>query len=133
MNGKILYTVVGALAALMVTNGAIMTFAPESWYWTVPGVAERGPFNQHFIRDIGILYILIGSGFAAGIRFVEQRVVLWLLPTLWLTGHALFHLWEILVGVCGPAAVIEDFMGVTLPAMLGGWLVFMARRRPVRW
>ncbi|MDP2713772.1 hypothetical protein [Rheinheimera sp.] len=35
------------LAALV--NGSFMTIAPETWYWLVPGVPDRGPFNQHFL------------------------------------------------------------------------------------
>lgn len=123
------YVLVAALSVLTLSNGVVMVLAPESWYWAVPGVPDRGPFNQHFVRDIGILYVLIGCGFAAGLRYAGQRLVLWLLPTLWLAGHAMFHLWEVWVGICGPESLAEDFLGVTLPALLGGWLVWTARRR----
>lgn len=104
------------LAALV--NGTFMTLAPEAWYWLVPGVPERGPFNQHFLRDIGINYMLIGAAFVCGALYPRQRLPLWAVPTAWLVGHALFHIWEVLVGICGPASLLEDFAGVTLPALL---------------
>lgn len=40
-----------ALAA----NGIFMLVAPENWYFAVPGVTSTGPFNQHFLRDIGLI------------------------------------------------------------------------------
>ena len=114
------------LAALV--NGFFMTFAPEAWYWLVPGVPGRGPFNQHFVRDIGINYILIGMAFVAGVMFIKHRMVLWLMPTAWLTGHAMIHVWEVIVGICGTISLIEDFAGVTLPALLALILVYVSYR-----
>lgn len=114
------------LAAL--TNGFFMTFAPETWYWLVPGVPGRGPFNQHFVRDIGINYILIGIAFVAGAMFIKHQLILWLMPTAWLTGHAMIHVWEVIVGICGTISLIEDFAGVTLPALLALNLVYVSYR-----
>lgn len=125
---KPLYIVAAVLGALLIANGVFMTFNPEGWYWAVPGVPDRGPFNQHFIRDIGILYMLMGLSFIAGIRWQTQRLVLWLAPSLWLSGHALFHVWEVLVGICGPASLIEDFGGVTVPALVGLYLSWTQRQ-----
>ena len=115
-----------ALGVAAIANGVFMTFAPESWYWAVPGVPDRGPFNQHFVRDIGILYALIGGAFVVGAVRRAQRVLCWGLPTAWLGGHALFHVWEVAVGICGPEALVVDFGGVTLPALLGALLVWRA-------
>ena len=41
------------LPVLLGLNGAFMLVAPGPWYETVPGVTGTGPFNPHFIRDIG--------------------------------------------------------------------------------
>lgn len=112
-------------------NGVYMLVAPESWYWLVPGVPDRGPFNQHFVRDIGFTYALIGGAFIYGAVHARQRLLLWSLPTAWLFSHGVFHVWEVLVGICGPASLIEDFGGVTLPALLGLALVYSSyRSRP---
>ena len=125
-NGALITAVIMGL--LMLVNGTAMTVAPEAWYWAVPGVPDRGPFNQHFVRDIGINYALIGAGFILGARYLQHRLVFWLVPTAWLAGHAVFHVWEVMVGICGPEALIEDFAGVTLPALIGIGLVIAARR-----
>jgi uncharacterized protein YjeT (DUF2065 family) len=118
------------LGLLALVNGVFMTIAPESWYWMVPGVPDRGPFNQHFVRDIGINYMLIGAAFTYGAIYIKHRLVLWLMPTAWLAGHAIFHVWEVLVGICGPESLIVDFGGVTLPALLGLGLIYASYRSP---
>jgi hypothetical protein len=54
-----LYTICIATAALGVAafaNGNIMLTSPAEWYFLVPGVATTGPYNQHFIRDIGLVF-----------------------------------------------------------------------------
>ena len=116
------------LGLAMLGNGVFMTIAPESWYWMVPGVPDRGPFNQHFVRDIGFIYVLGGAAFVHGSVYTKQRFLLWLMPTVWLVSHAIFHVWEVVVGICGPKSLIEDFGGVTLPALLGLGLIYGSYR-----
>ncbi len=100
-------------------NGVFMLYSPAGWYFSVPGVTTTGPFNQHFIRDIGFIFLFIGASFLAGAAYPAQRVILWAAPTLWLWAHALFHFWEVAVGICGPSVIARDFPAVTLPALLG--------------
>jgi len=118
----ILATVLGVgLAA----NGMFMLAKPANWYFAVPGVTTTGPFNQHFLRDIGLIFVLIGAAFAGGAIRPTQRTLLWGAASLWLAGHALFHLWEVAVGICGTSAIARDLPAVTLPALAGlaltGW------------
>jgi hypothetical protein len=60
------------LAAL--ANGTFMLVAPEHWYVLVPGVTTTGPFNQHFIRDIGLIFLFVGAAFLLGAAKSEYRV-----------------------------------------------------------
>lgn len=107
-------------------NGLLMLVAPEAWYVAVPGVTTTGPFNQHFVRDIGLIFLFIGTAFLTGAALPHYRIVLWAAPTLWLGGHALFHFWEVAVGICGPSVIVRDFPAVTLPAIIGTVLVVWA-------
>ena len=116
------------LGLATLSNGVFMTIAPEPWYWAVPGVPDRGPFNQHFVRDIGFIYLLIGAAFFYGALYTRYQFQLWLIPTGWLTLHAIFHIWEVIVGICGPESLLEDFAGVTLPAILSFVLLVICRR-----
>ena len=104
---------------LLSANGLFMLVAPEIWYEFVPGVTDTGFFNQHFIRDIGIIQLFLGVAFGIGMIRPELRVVLWAAATLWLIAHAVFHLWEVAVGICSPSAIPRDFPAVTLPAIIG--------------
>ena len=38
---------------------------------------------------------------------------------MWLIAHAVFHLWEVAVGICSPSVIVRDFPAVTLPALIG--------------
>lgn len=116
------------LGLATLANGVFMLVAPEPWYWSVPGVPDRGPFNQHFVRDIGLIYLLIGVAFVFGGIYPRYRLPVWFLPTGWLAGHGLFHIWEVVVGICGPESLVEDFAGVTLPALLALGLLYGSYR-----
>ena len=47
-------------------NGLFMLYSPNDWYFAVPGVTTTGPFNQHFIRDIGLIFLFVGNAFLVG-------------------------------------------------------------------
>jgi hypothetical protein len=110
------------LGAAALANGVFMLLAPDAWYFAVPGVTTTGSFNQHFIRDIGLIFLFMGAAFLAGAAQPRQRLLFWAAPTIWLSGHALFHFWEVAVGICSASAISRDFPAVTLPAILG-WLL----------
>ncbi|SFJ86281.1 hypothetical protein [Caulobacter sp. UNC279MFTsu5.1] len=110
------------LGVAALANGVFMLLAPEAWYFAVPGVTTTGPFNQHFVRDIGLIFLFMGAGFLAGALQPRQRLLFWAAPTIWLSGHALFHFWEVAVGICSASVIPRDFPAVTLPAILG-WLL----------
>jgi hypothetical protein len=111
-----------ALAVLLgvgaIGNGVITLINPAAWYFAVPGVTTTGPFNQHFVRDIGLIFVFVGAALLVGAADRRARVYLWGAAALWLTGHALFHLWEVAVGICGSSALARDFPAVSLPALL---------------
>src|SRR5262249_18733979 len=115
----VIFLLAGFNAVLAFGNGLFMLWSPESWYYDVPGVTDTGFFNQHFIRDIGIIYLLNGIAFGMGIIRPARRAELWGFATLWLVCHAVFHLWEVAVGICSPSTVPRDFWAVILPALNG--------------
>lgn len=116
-------------AILLSANGLFMLVNPLAWYELVPGVTDTGFFNQHFVRDIGMIQLFLGVAFGLGMFVPERRVGLWAASTLWLSAHALFHFWEVAVGICSPAVIPRDFPAVTLPAIFGIVLTLWAIRR----
>ena len=114
-----LYLTIAALLGLGgIVNGVMMLAEPMNWYFAVPGVTGTGPFNQHFIRDIGLIYLLTGVALLVGLVRPMARTWLWGAAAAWLSGHALFHFWEVATGICSPNALARDFAGVTLPAII---------------
>lgn len=120
---------VGAIA-----NGIFMLVSPANWYFAVPGVTTTGPFNQHFVRDIGLIFVGVGTAFLLGAARPIYRVILWGAAAVWLSGHALFHFWEVAVGICGASALLRDFPAVTLPALLAVAIAThaLSNKEPIR-
>lgn len=114
--------------AALASNGIYMLLDPTGWYFAVPGVTTTGPFNQHFLRDIGLIFLLVGMAFIVGALRPAARVSLWGMGAFWLSGHALFHVWEVAVGICGASALLRDFPAVTLPALVAIGLTAWAAR-----
>jgi hypothetical protein len=115
--------------AFLSVNGLFMLINPLAWYELVPGVTDTGFFNQHFIRDIGMIQLFLGVAFAIGMVVPERRVGLWAAAAAWLSAHALFHFWEVAVGICSPSVIPRDFLAVTMPAIFGIVLTLWAVRR----
>jgi hypothetical protein len=53
------------LFVLLAGNGVVMLFAGPWWYDAVPGVTATGPYNPHFVRDIGSAYVVAGGALGA--------------------------------------------------------------------
>jgi hypothetical protein len=122
----VVFIMVAFNGILLSVNGLFMLVAPLVWYDFVPGVTDTGFFNQHFIRDIGLIQLFLGVAFGIGMIRPEHRIGLWAAATLWLIAHAVFHLWEVAVGIGSPSAIPRDFPAVTLPAIIGVVLTLWA-------
>ena len=114
------------LAVVLGGNGLVMLFAGLWWYGVVPGVTATGPFNPHFVRDIGAAYLVVGASLAA---FAWRPRAAW--PAVaaaagFLTLHAAVHVFDAACGTKPLQDVIRDFGGVYLPALVT--LVFAIRK-----
>ncbi|MFI4935515.1 MAG: hypothetical protein ACHP7N_12900 [Caulobacterales bacterium] len=113
------------LALTMGANGVVMLLVGPWWYGAVPGVTMTGPFNPHFVKDIGAAYLMSGVGFvwfAATASAISRGAAA--MAALFLGLHALIHLTEAIGDPMGPAHLARDFAGVILPAILGAWIVW---------
>jgi hypothetical protein len=116
---KVVFTLLTLNSVFLIANGLFMLADPKAWFHFVPGVKFTGGFNQHFIRDIGIIQMFLGAAFVVGMIRPTVRLELWGAATIWLIAHSLFHFWEVAVGICGPSTILRDFPAVTLPALIG--------------
>jgi hypothetical protein len=104
MSRGLLLALAAALGIGAAVNGLFMLLSPARWYFAVPGVTTTGPFNQHFVRDIGLIFLLVAIAMLAGVARPAARLPLWSAAAFWLAGHALFHFWEVAVDICGTGA-----------------------------
>ncbi|MGA0605305.1 hypothetical protein ACO2Q0_04830 [Phenylobacterium sp. VNQ135] len=108
----------GALALALGANGLAMLFNGLAWYGAVPGVTSTGPYNAHFVRDIGAAYLVAALGLA---WFAWKPREGW--PALaagaaFLTVHAAIHVYDATCGASPLDDVKRDFVGVYLFAAL---------------
>jgi hypothetical protein len=57
--------IAGILAVFNLSNGLAMLFASSTWWVSVPGVPDTGPFNPHFVEDVGAAFLVAGVALAA--------------------------------------------------------------------
>jgi len=110
----------------LIANGIFMLAAPAVWYGIVPGVAGTGPFNPHFIRDIGSAYLVAGGALIWFLRDKRARPAA-VAGAAFLSLHTLIHLWDWAAGREALSQLLIDGPTVILP----GLLIFkIARFRP---
>ena len=120
--------IVAAILALALgINGLIMLFAGRWWYGAVPGVVESGPYNPHFVMDIGAAYLVVAGALAwrAARPAAGQGAVI--AAAAWLILHALIHLTH--ATLCGhfAAELVRDLPGVYLPTLITAWVAWPSR------
>ena len=113
------------LALLLAGNGVVMLAAGAWWYGVVPGVPMTGPFNPHFVKDIGAAYLVSGLAFAwLAMRRSARAEGAAMAGALFLVQHALIHLAEATTSPMGLAHLVRDFPGVILPAIFAAWVAW---------
>jgi hypothetical protein len=107
----------------LAVNGLIMLAVPADWYAMVPGVAGTGPFNAHFVRDIGAAYLVAG---ATLVWFALDRAArpAALAGAAFLAIHALIHLWDAAAGREHAHQLLADLPTVFLPPALAIWIAW---------
>ena len=127
--------VLWTLGIIAAANGIWMLAEPASWFATIPGVTNTGPFNVHLVRDVGCTYLtmavaMLVAGWTPRAGFPVMLVV----STFMLLHALLHHVWDILVGRLPHSHTFTDLPGVFLPAVLSvaitAWLYADWRERP---
>ena len=107
-----------------------MLLAGPWWYGVVPGVTRTGPFNPHFVKDIGATYLVAAAGLAwRASRPGPGAAGAVLGASAFLGLHALIHLSDAAVDGGGLAEIVRDFPGVFAPALLAIWIAFPGQPR----
>jgi hypothetical protein len=100
-------------------NGLWMLADPAGWYTTLPAaVPDFGPLNEHFVRDIGSTFTMLGIGLLWATFHTPVRIPVLVLVTLFSGLHALVHVYDTGRGLVGPEHWGIDFPAVYLPTMV---------------
>jgi hypothetical protein len=114
-----------ALGAGTLGNALWMLAGPMHWYAELPAaVPDTGPFNPHFVRDIGCAFFTVGVALVWAAFAPAWRFPLVVVAALFLGAHALLHVYDTASGNLPASHWWLDFPGVYLPALV---LLFAAR------
>lgn len=116
--------IAGLIGALTAANGALMLFAGRHWFETTPSVADTGPFNPHFVADIGAAYSVAGLALLAR----AWRPQYWpaaIAGAAFFCAHALIHVVGLLGGHSHHAGF--EWMMVVIPAGASLWAAFPSK------
>lgn len=117
-------------AAGNILNALWMLGDPAGWYEGLPAaVPDFGPLNEHFVRDIGSTFMMLGLLLLWGAFTPSVRLPALVAVTLFAVLHALVHVWDTMRSLVGPAHWAIDFPGVYLPALVLVALTVMLARR----
>lgn len=116
------------LAGLTAANAAWMLLQPTTWFSGLPAaVPDFGPYNEHFVRDIGCAFAAVALALGWAARRPALRPALVTVAAFFLVAHALLHIFDTLRGAVGAEHWWIDFPGVYLPAAATLWLALHAR------
>ncbi|HLH11589.1 MAG TPA: hypothetical protein VKV77_06900 [Methylovirgula sp.] len=108
----------------LAANGIVMLAVPSDWYASIPGVSGTGPFNAHFIRDIGAAYLVAGSALAwFALRGTARPAAQ--AAAGFLALHAAIHIWDAAAGrEHVHQLILADGALVLLPSLLAIWIAW---------
>ena len=119
MKNLILKSTYNILGGISLGNGLWMLISASTWFHKMPvGAEDTGPVNSHFIHDVGLVYILVGIGMFWCAYKLTTCLNVHIGVTLFMGGHALIHIGEILSGALPTSHWLIDFPLVTFPAMI---------------
>ena len=112
--------VLGLLAA---ASGVFMLAAPAAWYAMVPGVPDTGPFNAHFIRDIGAALLVAGGSLVWFAHDARARPAALACAAFFML-RALVHLSDAMIGREPIKQAARNLPTVYLGGLLALWIAW---------
>jgi len=121
--------VLGLFAAGNLVNATWMLASPAHWYLNLPAnIPGTGPLNEHFVRDIGCIFLLLGLALAAGVFVRRLRLPAMVLATAYSLLHAFVHVYDSARGLFEPGHWRVDVAPIYVTTMLSLWLTLKLAR-----
>lgn len=111
----------------LAVNGLVMLARPLPWYDAVPGVPLTGAFNPHFVRDIGMAYIVVAIGLIWFAWRPRQGWPALVCAAAFLTLHATIHIGDASCSGSFWGDLARDLPGVFVPAFITLALAWFGR------
>lgn len=108
-------------------------FAPLHWYTTFPGMGMSwlpvlGPYNEHFVKDIGATLLALGVLSALAVYYLANRAVVVITGVSWSTFNALHLIYHLgMLHMYGPRDAVLNV--VTLSLLLAASLAVLVPAR----
>jgi len=123
-----IFLVIGAIS---IGNALWMLAGPMHWYHELPAaVPDTGPFNPHFVRDIGCAFLATGAALVWAARAPRWRPPLVAIAALFLVAHGALHVYDTLRGALPGDHWWLDLPGVYIPAIVMAAAAFQFTRNP---
>jgi len=121
--------VLGFFAAGNLANGVWMLTSPAHWYLNLPAnIPGTGPLNEHFVRDIGCIFLMIGIALSIGAFLRPMRVPSMVLATAYSVLHAFVHVYDSARGLFEPGHWRVDVVPIYAATLLSLWLTVKLTR-----
>lgn len=121
----------GVMGLGLCANALWMLAGPMHWYTDLPAaVPDTGPFNPHFVRDIGCAFLAIGVALVWAAFDRRVRMPLVVVSALFLALHALLHVYDTVTGALDHTHWWLDLPGVYLPALVMVGVAWLLVRAP---
>jgi hypothetical protein len=111
-----------------VSNALWMLRSPVNWYLNVPAsVPDFGPLNEHFVRDLGAMFLVAGTLLLYSAFHASWRKSAVALNLGWYAVHSFIHVYDTLRGAVQPVHFLIDLPLVYFPTVLLAGLAFLVR------
>ncbi|MGV0626019.1 hypothetical protein [Mycolicibacter minnesotensis] len=123
-----------ALTTMGVVVGGWAYFAPLHWYDTFPGMGMRwlpvlGPYNEHFVKDVGSMYLALAVLGALAWHYLGNRAVVVITAVSWSVFNALHLIYHLgMLHMYGPRDAILNVAGLGLALVASLVLLVPARQ-----
>lgn len=113
-------------------NALWMLAGPMHWYTDLPAaVPDTGPFNPHFVRDIGCAFLTVSTALLWAAFSPRVRQPLVAIAAVFLISHGCLHAYDTLRGALGHDHWWLDLPGVYFPAIVMGVAAFKTRNTAI--
>lgn len=109
--------------------GSWMLWDPVHWYHNLPAnIPATGPVNEHFIRDVGCTFFVMGAVALAAANKPVLRLPAMAGIAAWYAAHAGVHVFDTMRGLLPPSQWLTDLPAIYVPSALLLWVCVALRR-----